>query len=736
MIREFSSGGQHHDPRFSDSSSAFFSMGGNEDLSEGSAFLLEKTAGNEEPKTLDKESQADGTDRPDAHEGLSHSHENKTPNHADDERKQAEAQVEATVHAKQHVTEHEDISDAKTPATDTLREISAASEILTQPDTHRSNNGSCPMAEPEEQKRNTVTAEEIPNDQNVTGIQKRRPAKAALRHLSRTISRTSSSVRGIRRSIGKKSEQVNKLWNFVLSQAMGISSLCGLLSVLFLSLAVISCSWRSHEFQFEDRNGNNTISVFCSLDSVRRIHQLKRFNETGTLYLLDKPRKYADLIDSPYCLEDPDGAQNSTHSLPLSPSKETDDYPPEQIVENQAIGSEPSSRRLAVAADQDAREAAKLMEGVEEYADLDDGHKYPQRQDGDSVLPAGNSISSNATFPVKDADSDSVDLERVSPRMDSLKTKKESEGLFLSDWALAPFQVIFGRDPAASGNMTDDMARVRRTLLGPAVYELNCRYLPELKKAGEAFWSLVIPAFVFAAIGLLCSWLCTTWGRMLTGGLIHPSFTLKMLGTLSWIVSLVLLVAGLGAWGTTSDVAACVSAAGGSTVCKLGISSGIAVIALALNLLATIWFCVHFTDRHITDLKLEASQETGESSAYERELASRQGAERDLEAGKRAEHRHASEDRHIPKIVVGNAEELEAFSSDASNNGHQRQGSGNHLRNLVRQITQLASTLLLKLVPPVIIAFTPASLQPAAPQAAAIIASTISEAVLDLSERI
>ncbi|CBZ53627.1 conserved hypothetical protein [Neospora caninum Liverpool] len=522
---------------------------------------------------------------------------------------------------------------------------------------------------------------------------------------------------------------------------MGISFLCGLLSILLLSLAVVSSSWRSHEFKFQDRNGNNTISVFCSLDSVRRIHQLKRFNETGTLYLLDKPRKYSDLIGSPYCLEDPDSAQRSDHSLPLPSSKKSDDPAQEKIVEVEGLRPEPSSRRLSETEGQDARDIDGLLEGGEEPEDLHIDHSFltngEEMYNGTSTLPADHSLARNSTLSEADAANTGVDLETVSPRMGTRENKHGNEGLFLSDWALAPFQVIFGRDPAASGNMTEDMARVRRTLLGPAVYELNCRYLPDLKKAGEALWSMIIPAFVFSALGLLCSWLCTTWGRMLTGGMIPPTFALKTLGGLSWVISLALLVAGLGTWGTMSDVAACVSAAGGSTVCKVGISSGIAVIALALNLLATIWFAVHFTDRHITDLKLGDSDEhTGNSSAFEKELAEHQGAEYDLEAGQHGKQRHSSEGRYNPKIVVRNPEELTSSGSAASNNGDYRQGARNHLRNLIRQITQLASTLLLKLLPPVIVALAPASLQPAAPPAAAIIATTISEAVLELSERI
>ncbi|PFH38389.1 hypothetical protein BESB_007310 [Besnoitia besnoiti] len=740
MSCQCSGGLQSQDPRFSDVSSAFVSMAENEDLkSERSAFMLQSTE-HDEPKTHDKEAQVDPADHAALDEAAAPFHQRQTSTHHDeDETRQQEEEAEAALPQNPSLQGDQANSDEKPVEIIPLRKTSPGSEILTQPDTHRSH---CPRnssAHHDDQKQDTATDEDtLRKDLNSSAKRKKRPARAALRRLSRTMSRTSDSVRSVRRILGKKGDEVQNLWNFILRQAMGISSLFGLLSLLFLSMAVVSSSWRHHEFKFEDRNGNNTISVYCGLDSVRRVHQLKRFNETGTLYLLDKPKKYTELIDSPYCQEEPDATEESAESAPSS--KKGEDAATEIIEENEERDSQASSRRLSEVEDAEAL-AREQLRGIAGRV----------ARDADDSLPREREESAEEDFPRQATEDGSLDNPSSSEDMaagtgtepsstsseanESRRKVEEKPSGILADLALAPFQVIFGRDPAASGSMTEDLARVRRTLLGPAVYELNCRYLPDLKRAGEALWSMIIPAFVFSALGLLCGWLCTSWGRYLTSGLVPPTFALKLLGSVSWIVSLALLVAGLGAWGTISDVAACVSAPGGSTVCKLGISSAVAVTALALNLLATTWFAVHFTDRHITALNLATSDDLHENSqSNEKELGILQADDPDLEAGRKDARRHSSDGSNIPKIFVGNAEEVP--SSGAADSHHEQRGHSNPLRNLIRHIVQLATTLLLTLLPPAMVAISPPALRPAAPQAAAIIASSISEVVSELAEKI
>lgn len=614
------------DLRLSDGSTAFFSMG-NEDLkSETSPLHPEKPE--KDAAAVPEGNHEGGSSRPEGeHAAERHQSVDEKSSHTSEERKsssiadeqQAGAQCRLKLDEPSILHPARKTSSNAGQALDTHR--TAADDSTKELDENRTEDKA-------KEALNILSSSKVPGHKkralNLTG------------QVKNLFGKTSTSVKGAGQAISSKGREVNRLWNFVLEQAIGLSSLFGLLSILFLAVAVVSCSWRKHEFKFEDRNGNNTISVHCGLQTVQRMHRLKRFNETGTLYLLDKPRKYGDLIDSPFCMEDPRDLDTSW--LTLTPEKESNDGDDLKGSSEEMLGRRLSAEDLGLLGP---------SAGLSEFENL-------VNHAADQVEAAGT----NSTEAVTDDETQEPLSPEEEPDQDHSEaptnTTDVSESVQKDALTLLPFQVVFGRDPAAAGNMTDHLAKVRRALLGPVVYELNCRYLPDLKRAGEAFWSLLIPAFVFCSLGLLCGWLSTSWGKWVTRGNVPPIFALKLLGSLSWAVSLILLVAGLAAWGTLSDVAACVSSSGGTAVCELGASSIIALVSLALNLLATVWFVLHFTDRHITDLKLATPDQSEDH---------KDGHLPDLERGnvdERRVSRHTEMD--IPSIFVGQAQETHPSS--------------------------------------------------------------------------
>lgn len=615
------------DPRLSDGSTTFFSMAHEELKSEESPLHPEKPEQHVEPMRADHEEH--GASSCDAgNERERHASVEEKSSHTPEDRKSSSIADELQAGTQQCSLKLEEPSILHAMR----KQSSNPGQVL---ETHRT-----AADDNEKEWEENKTGDKAREALNILSSRKAPAHKKRRLNIGKQVKRlfgkTSSSVKGAGEAISSKGRDVNRMWNFVLDQSIGLSSLFGLLSILFLAVAVVSCSWRKHEFKFEDRNGNNTISVHCGLQTVQRMHRLKRYNETGTLYLLDKARKYSDLIDSPFCMEDP--RELDTSWLSLTPQKD-------EISDLEESSEGMHGRRLS----------AEDLAGLDPPSDIPETENLVNR-----AVEEDQSSTTNSTEPVTDELTDELPTpeegnEQTGPDVLTSNATDVPQALQKNSVTLLPFQVVFGRDPAAAGNMTDNLARVRRALLGPVVYELNCRYLPDLKRAGEAFWSLVIPAFVFCSLGLLCGWLSTSWGKWVTGGNVPPTFALKLLGSLSWAVSLILLVGGLGAWGTLSDVAACVSSSGGTAVCELGASSIIALTSLAFNLLATVWFALHFTDRHITELKLS----TQDQSQDHKDIGLP-----DLEGGNADERRvsHHTTEMDAPSIFVGQARETHPVS--------------------------------------------------------------------------
>ncbi|KAL8437410.1 hypothetical protein ACSSS7_001005 [Eimeria intestinalis] len=173
-----------------------------------------------------------------------------------------------------------------------------------------------------------------------------------------------------------------------------------------------------------------------------------------------------------------------------------------------------------------------------------------------------------------------------------------------------PHSVTVGRDPQAPGSLEPQYVEMREILLGSTVFDVHCKDLGRFKESGALFMRMMVAYFVAAGIGMLgaiCAlvlaprtspW-CTYMKRM----------PINLLGSLAWIVALVVQLSALAAWGVGTDVPACVTLEGGASVCKLGPGVALTVASLVLTVLATLSFCVFFTHTFIKDLGLEKEKE-------------------------------------------------------------------------------------------------------------------------------
>ncbi|KAL8446567.1 hypothetical protein Emed_005021 [Eimeria media] len=173
-----------------------------------------------------------------------------------------------------------------------------------------------------------------------------------------------------------------------------------------------------------------------------------------------------------------------------------------------------------------------------------------------------------------------------------------------------PHSVTVGRDPQAPGSLEPQYVEMREILLGSTVFDVHCKDLGRFKDSGALFSRMMVAYFVAAGIGMvgaICAlvlapmtspW-CTYMKRM----------PINLLGSLAWIVALVVQLSALAAWGVGTDVPACVTLEGGASVCKLGPGVALTVASLVLTVLAALSFCVFFTHTFIKDLGLEKEKE-------------------------------------------------------------------------------------------------------------------------------
>lgn len=173
-----------------------------------------------------------------------------------------------------------------------------------------------------------------------------------------------------------------------------------------------------------------------------------------------------------------------------------------------------------------------------------------------------------------------------------------------------PYSVTVGRDPQAPGSLEPQYVEMREILLGSTVFDVHCKDLGRFKESGALFLRMMVAYFVAAGIGMVGA-ICALVLAPMTGPwcTYMKRMPINLLGSLAWIVALVVQLSALAAWGVGTDVPACVTLEGGASVCNLGPGVALTVASLVLTVLAALSFCVFFTHTFIKDLGLEKEKE-------------------------------------------------------------------------------------------------------------------------------
>lgn len=190
-----------------------------------------------------------------------------------------------------------------------------------------------------------------------------------------------------------------------------------------------------------------------------------------------------------------------------------------------------------------------------------------------------------------------------------------------------PFSVSFGRNPGTPGSLDPRFVEMREMLLGNTLFDIHCRDLTKFKNSGAVFIRLATAYVVFAGIGLLAaivsiglSPLKQRWAMRL------KEMPLNLLGTVSWLVALVLQLCAIATWGLGTDVAACVTQEGGAGVCRLGPATVVAIGSLVFTLVAAITYTVYFAHKFIKDLGIEKKELEVREASGRRQLEMSQAA--------------------------------------------------------------------------------------------------------------
>lgn len=186
--------------------------------------------------------------------------------------------------------------------------------------------------------------------------------------------------------------------------------------------------------------------------------------------------------------------------------------------------------------------------------------------------------------------------------------RQEEEALAPKDLPIFhPFSLTIGRDPALPGGASEDLLSSRLSLLGPTVYDVNCRDLPALRDAGHTLLKIGFAYLAFSVLGVLSGILVLAYtSRRKVGGI--RMHALAWFGAGSWLVAVLLHLAGLAFWGSTTDVAACVTSEGGAQVCPLGNAAGAALVTLSFSILAAIAHFMYLAHRSLSKLEYTCQQ--------------------------------------------------------------------------------------------------------------------------------
>lgn len=404
-------------------------------------------------------------------------------------------------------------------------------------------------------------------------------ASESLSAATHTLRKATTSMKeGLKRTsvrVAHAGERMGKAWNRTLDSAMLVCVLCGTIAIILIAVAISLRAWRYQLLTYTDENGVNISRVNLGLLRLQRIQTLDRFTEAGTVKIFDPSFYYEDVITSAYCIRDdlPPESGSQEEFFPITSSARASGAPSEPEGEVAAAGTAAAPKR-----DAGAGSPAKPQEKAETGA--------PARQErriwpGDAPVPG---FMTRMLQPVADRPP-----QREGPLVDP-----------------PAYSLTVGRDPSAPGTLDNRYVEMRQVLLGATVFDLQCSELRKFMNSGKLFVRMTIAYFVAAGIGMLCALiaiLSVTETSACCSRL--QQMPINLVGTIAWVVALLLQLSAIAAWGLGTDVAACVTTEGGTAVCTIGVATALSIASLVMTLLATLGYSVFFTHTFIRNLGLE-----------------------------------------------------------------------------------------------------------------------------------
>ncbi|CDI76539.1 hypothetical protein, conserved [Eimeria acervulina] len=443
---------------------------------------------------------------------------------------------------------------------------------------------------------------------------------AARNTLKRATTSMREGVKSASAQVVHAGEKVGAVWNKTLDSAMWVCAACGALAILLIALSLALRTWRHQHLPYTDGNGENIARVELGLRSLQRIQTLHRKDSAGTIIIYDPPLLYQDAIESAYCVPDEDGNRGRIEEPPqeTAANKPNEDSSNAQEENEQSETPPPTEERPQ---EEEPELSGQVEPTLPEQLQQQLQQQLEQLQEDDRGVGSAAGEAATGLASAEDAPATAVGggssfLSRRLQASSSLSPAKRRGPLANPP----PFSVTLGRNPGAPGSLTQRYAEMREDLLGPTLFDLHCKDLERFKKSGALFGRMAVAYLVFAGVGmaaaaasLLLTSVGTAWAQRM------QDLPVNLIGTVAWLVALVLQLCGLASWGVGTDVAACVTSSGGAAVCTLGSAAALAIGSLVLTLIATLSYCLFFTHKFIRDLGLEKQRENKRAEMQEAE---------------------------------------------------------------------------------------------------------------------
>lgn len=451
-----------------------------------------------------------------------------------------------------------------------------------------------------------------------------------------TLRRATSSMKeGVRHAtvhVVHAGEKVGQAWNKTLDSAMWVCAICGAVALILLAVGAPLRTWRYQQIEYEDDNGYNISRVELGLQTLQRIQGLRRIDGAGLVTMYDPPLLYQDAITSAYCVHDvgPSAESSEGSYLPDRPGALTTSTTTTGITmegSESPGGAAEGAETGDIEAAEERPQGGDSSEGAPQGAEPSYG--TPEEPGSPSRTLQGEGASERRE-PGTEASEGITRTPITGEEAEFMPRLLQSSGDDTPQWQgpLAdppPYNVTFGRNPASPGGLSEKYVEMREQLLGPTIFDLHCKDLKEFKSSGALFCRMAIAYGVFAGVGMIAAIgslalapLKYRWSQHI------KEMPMNLVGTVAWLVALVVQLSAIAAWGVGTDVAACVTQEGGAAVCPLGIAMALVIASLVFTLIATLSYSVFFTHKFIRDLGLERDKqkEQEQHDAAERRLPS------------------------------------------------------------------------------------------------------------------